>query len=175
VTLLLPLLIPARSRIDFAQQRDFAGRWILNEAESLLPPPRDDGARSYVPPVELTIAVDGMTVTVESWMSPQPQSGQVRRGRRDTESVVRTFVADGQAYNSVTESGDSVTNVASWTGDTLVVESERVVHFGMRRQVFGGVREYYVSGDASRLSIDEQIRDPAGGSLRVRVVYERRI
>ena len=157
----LALVVPATLLV---QQPDLAGRWILNEAESQIPGPRPDGARTYIPATELAISVDCMTITVESWMGGEPERGG---------ASVRTFFADGQPHAGETAGGDSVVAVARWEDGRLAVESSRVVMFGMRRMIFRSNREYSVSEEGMKLTIDTQIRNPAGSSLQVTLVYER--
>jgi len=61
--LLLTLALPASL---LGQQPNLSGRWVLNEAESQYPGPRPDGARTYIPSQELTISVDGVSITLDT-------------------------------------------------------------------------------------------------------------
>lgn len=149
--LLSTLLLPTSL---LAQQPDLSGRWVLNEAESQYPGPRPDGARTYIPSQELVISVDGVAITLES-------------------TSTRTLIADGNPHTRVTESGDSVTDVASWEDEILTVESERVVQFGLRRLIFRSTRSYNLSANAVQLIIEARIRDPRGSTITVRLVYDK--
>lgn len=164
---ILPLFTPTAS---FAQNPDLTGRWLLNELESRTPDDgRTDGIRTYIPASEITITVDGKEITFESRLSNRSSSS--RSGRRVSTNI-RSYIVDGVLHTTVTD-GDTIKTRTEWKEDRLVINSERIIYMGIRKRVFTGRREYYLSDEGKKLIMEDEIRNPDGGLTKARIVYDR--
>ena len=156
-----------------AQQPDLTGTWVIDHAGSRTPDDgRTDGIRTYIPPAEIVITLDGVELTFEN---RTPRTGAGRRGGQSLQSNVRTFTPDGEMRTSVVN-GDTVMTTAEWEEGALVVRQDRVIYRGMmgRRSLFRMTTRYSLDGQGGKLIREEAITNPDGREVTARVVYDRK-